>query len=235
MISLLLVEDDIALAYGVEYALKQEGFSVRTARTLAEGRKILNEEIDLILLDIMLPDGNGYDFCSEARKVRDIPIIFMTALEEEANIVLGLDIGGDDYITKPVRIKELVSRINAVLRRRDKKGIHKHQQFLESGSIKLDPFGCKVWVNEKEVSLTPAEYRLLLYMVKNHGIVLSREVILGNLWDINGSFVEGNTLNVYIKRLREKIEEDINNPKFIKTVRGRGYTWVEGVKGLDGE
>lgn len=233
MYKILLVEDDIALSYGVEYALKQEGFLVSVAKNLKEAEDSLKDQIDLILLDVMLTDGNGYDFCVKVRRNSDIPIIFMTALEEEANIVLGLDLGGDDYLTKPVRIKELVSRINAVLRRRKKESELNYTKVITSNKLTINPLTCKVHIDNCEVSLTSIEYKLLLFLIKNKGIVLSRETILNNLWDSQGSFVEGNTLNVYIKRLREKIEDDPASPKLIQTVRGLGYMWEEEVRGLE--
>jgi two-component system response regulator VicR len=227
MTRILLVEDDIALSYGVEYALKKEGFNIISSKNIKEAKEGLNEEIDLILLDITLPDGSGYDFCREVRGKSDVPIIFMTALDEEVNIVLGLDFGGDDYITKPVRIKELVSRINAVLRRRRKDGSNGQGQRLFSGDIVIEPLKCRVWINDKEVTLTAIEYKLLLLFIENKGNVLSRNTLLEKLWDVDGNFVDSNTLNVYVKRLREKLKEDIREHKYIETVRGLGYRWSE--------
>ena len=221
MTKILLVEDDIALSYGVVYALKKEGFNVISSKNIKEAKETLNKEIDLILLDITLPDGSGYDFCKEVRGKSDVPIIFMTALDEEVNIVLGLDFGGDDYITKPVRVKELVSRINA------------QGQRLFSGDIVIEPLKCKVRINDKEVILTTLEYKLLLLFIENQGNVLSRNTLLEKLWDVDGNFVDSNTLNVYVKRLREKLKEDINKYKYIETVRGMGYRWNEEVKSIE--
>ncbi|MBK1809693.1 response regulator transcription factor [Clostridium sp. YIM B02505] len=227
--NILLVEDDMALSMGMEYALKKEEFQVKVCKNLKESRMQFSDDIDIILLDIMLPDGNGYEFCKEVREKSNVPIIFMTALEEESNIVMGLDIGGDDYITKPVRIKELVSRINAVMRRR---GLEKESDSsrLISGDIIVEPLKCKVYVNKVEVQLTTAEYKLLLLLMENKGNVLPRNTILEKLWDCDGSFVDGNTLNVYIKRLREKLEEDIKASRYIETIRGFGYRWKEEVR-----
>ncbi|WP_160675854.1 response regulator transcription factor [Clostridium sp. C8-1-8] len=224
----LLVEDDIALSMGMEYALKKEGFEVKVCKNLKESRAEFNNEIELILLDIMLPDGTGYDFCQEVRKSSDVPIIFMTALEEEGNIVMGLDMGGDDYITKPVRIRELVSRINAVVRR---KGAVKEEttSTIVSGDIIIEPLKCKVYVNKIEVQFTAGEYRLLLLLIENKGNVIPRNTILEKLWDCDGNFVDGNTLNVYIKRLREKLEDDTKTSRYIETIRGFGYRWKEEV------
>lgn len=224
MSSILLVEDDGTLAYGLEFTLKNEGFNVALADTLEGARKSFkNNKFDLILLDVKLPDGTGYDFCREVRKNSSIPIIFLTAFDEEVNVVLGLDIGGDDYITKPFRIRELVSRIKAVLRRNsideNKKDV------LTFSSIKIYLQEGKITKNEQEVVLTASEYRLLLTLVKNSNKVLSRNTILENLWDIGGEFVDDNTLSVYIRRLREKIEDDAAKPSYILTVRGMGYKW----------
>lgn len=229
---ILLVEDDLSLLIGIEYTLKQEEYEVLKAKNLKCARDLLfSENIDLILLDLTLPDGSGYDLCREIReKNNNIPIIFVTACDEEANVVLGLDIGGDDYITKPIRIKELLSRIKAVLRRKQINGKKGKNTVFISGDIKLDPFKAKVEKKDNDVILTPIEYKLLLILLKNKSNVLSRNVLLEKLWDIDGSFIDGNTLNVYIKRLREKIEDNNKNPNYIKTVRGIGYKWSKDVK-----
>lgn len=224
MSNILLVEDDGTLAYGLEFALKNEGFNVALADTL-EGAKesFKNNKFDLILLDVKLPDGTGYDFCKEVRKNSNIPIIFLTAFDEEVNVVLGLDIGGDDYITKPFRIRELVSRIKAVLRRNT---IDENKNdVLTFDSIKIYLQEGKVTKSRQEIVLTALEYKLLLILVKNSNKVLSRNTILANLWDIGGEFVDDNTLSVYIRRLREKIEDDAAKPSYILTVRGMGYKW----------
>lgn len=221
---ILLVEDDEPLAMGIEYALKKQGFDVSKAKSIKEANTFFNKEIDLILLDVTLPDGNGYDFCKNVRLSSDVPIIFMTALDDEANVVFGLDIGGDDYITKPVRISELVSRINALMRRQE--STPKSTEVatsIKSGNIIVEPLKCKVCVNGEEVYLTAVEYKLLLVLIENKGKVLNRNVIIEKLWDIDGNFVDYNTLNVYMKRLREKIETAEN--KHIETVRGIGYMW----------
>ncbi|WP_251862558.1 response regulator transcription factor [Clostridium sp. Marseille-Q2269] len=237
MTNILLVEDDMALAIGVEYTLKQEKYVVKRAKNLKEAREILKEEeLHLILLDLMLPDGSGYDLCSEIRKESSIPVIFMTACDEEANVVLGLDMGGDDYITKPIRIRELLSRINAILRRKGKdielNATNIKEDNLNDNSIVLkdiviEPLKAKVFKNGEEILLTAGEYKLLLILIENKGNVLSRNVLLEKIWDVDGNFVDGNTLNVYIKRLREKIEKDPRKPEYIETVRGIGYRWGE--------
>jgi len=226
---ILLLEDDITLSIGLEYTLKKEGFTVKKAKNLKEARANIEEEdFDLLLLDLMLPDGSGYDICKEVREKGNVPVIFMTACDEEANVVLGLDIGGDDYIIKPIRIKELLSRINAVLRRHNK-GIM--EKVVVCGNIVIEPLKARVTKDSEEITLTPAEYKLLLILVENKGNVLSRNVLLQKLWDIEGDFVDANTLNVYIKRLREKIEDDFKKPKYIETIRGLGYRWSMEVRG----
>ncbi len=222
--NILLVEDDAPLSMGIEYALKKNGFTMKAAKTIQEAHRLFNPDIDLILLDVTLPDGNGYNFCKEIRTSSDVPIIFMTALDDEANVVFGLDIGGDDYIAKPVRISELISRINALMRRQ-KKSTGEGIGCIVSGNVAVEPLRCKVTIGGEEVSLTAAEYKLLLLLLENKGQVLSRNKIIEKLWDIDGNYVDYNTLNVYVKRLREKIE--IAGEKHIETIRGMGYVWKE--------
>ena len=229
MKNVLLVEDDMALSIGIEYTLKQENFNVIKVRNLKDAREKFNSEVELILLDVMLPDGTGYDFCSEVRKKSNVPIIFITAYDEEANIVLGLEIGGDDYITKPIRIKEMIARINAVLRRKTTIKKDLQSKVIISGDIVVDILKIKVFKNSKEIILTPVEYKLLMLLIKSKNNVVTREVILEKIWDVDGEFVDSNTVNVYIKRLREKIEEDSKNSVYIETVRGMGYRWREKV------
>lgn len=234
MNKILLVEDDMAITIGVEYALKKEGFSIKAAKNIKEAKESLKKEgFDLMLLDVLLPDGNGYDLCKEIREEdNNLPIIFMTACDEEVNVVLGLDIGGDDYIVKPVRIKELVSRINAILRRN--KVIKKENvKQIRTGNILIEPLKFKIFRNGQEIILTSMEYKLLLLFVENKGNVLARNTILEKLWDVDGNFVDENTLNVYIKRLREKLEENLKEPEYIQTVRGLGYRWNKEVTRLE--
>lgn len=232
MIKILFVEDDLPLALGIEYTLKQEGFDVIHAKNLNEAREqYKNNEFNIILLDVMLPDGSGYEFCKEVRVNSEIPIIFMTACDEEGNVVMGLDMGGDDYITKPIRVKELVSRINAVLRRRG--AVSKKEEInnkIISGDITIELLKYKVYKKEEVIELTTIEYKLLLLLIKNNGNVLERNLLLERLWDTDGNFVDGNVLTVYIKRLREKVEDDIKNPTYIETVRGIGYRWSKEAK-----
>lgn len=228
MIKILFVEDDLPLALGIEYTLKQEGFDVIHAKNLEEAReKYKSLAFNIILLDVMLPDGSGYDFCREIRKESEVPIIFMTACDEEVNVVLGLDMGGDDYVTKPIRVKELISRINAVLRRKGITNTKSSEEIIKTGNILIEPLKYKVYKNGLNIDLTAIEYKLLLILIKNKGNAIERVTLLEKLWDVDGNFVDGNSLTVYIKRLREKIEDDIKNPQYIETVRGIGYRWAE--------
>ncbi len=223
MTKVLVVEDDVTLAEGIRYTLVREEFQVFMAADLAEARKGFAEDcFDLVLLDVMLPDGSGYDFCKEIREKSSIPIIFLTACDDEVNVVLGLDIGGDDYIAKPFRVRELVSRIKAVLRRKSK---DQPVSNLKFGSIEVDLSKAQLSKNGQKIELTPIEWRLLTVFINNPNQVLTRATILDQLWDQSGEFVDDNTLSVYIRRLRGKIEDDPSNPKLIQTVRGMGYRW----------
>ncbi|GAA0104043.1 response regulator transcription factor [Paraclostridium sordellii] len=224
MINVLMIEDDSTIAFGVKYALEQEGFNIDICKDLESGRQnINNKEYNIILLDVMLPDGNGYEFCKEIRQTLDTPIIFLTACDEEVNIVTGLDIGGDDYVTKPFRVRELISRMNAVLRR--KCNNNENKKVVKFGDLSINTLEARVYKKGEEIFLTSVEYKLLLILIQNKNVVLSRTKILEKLWDVTYDFVNDNTLTVYIKRLREKIEDDSTNPKYILTVRGTGYKW----------
>jgi DNA-binding response OmpR family regulator len=223
---ILLVEDDMTLTMGIEYSLKNEGFQVVSAATLREAKEQLKEtDIDLILLDVTLPDGSGYELCKEIREKSEIPIIFLTACDEEVNIVLGLDMGADDYLTKPVRVRELIARINAVTRRRGLDTEEEIKDKIVFRDLMIFPLKYEVYKGGEKLFLTSAEYKLLLLLFKNRGNVLTRKKLLEKLWDIEGDFIEEKTLTVYIKRLREKLLEDKENP-FIETVRGVGYRWI---------
>ncbi|CEK30049.1 two-component response regulator [[Clostridium] sordellii] len=224
MINVLMIEDDSTIAFGVKYALEQEGFNIDICKDLESGRQnINNKEYNIILLDVMLPDGNGYEFCKEIRQTLDTPIIFLTACDEEVNIVTGLDIGGDDYVTKPFRVRELISRMNAVLRRKGNN--NENKKVVKFGDLSINTLEARVYKKGEEIFLTSVEYKLLLILIQNKNVVLSRTKILEKLWDVTYDFVNDNTLTVYIKRLREKIEDDSANPKYILTVRGVGYKW----------
>ena len=224
--NILLVEDDITLAMGNEYSLKNEGFNVYTVGKIKDAKeKISNSHIDIILLDVNLPDGNGYELCEEVRVDSEVPIIFLTACDEEVNIVMGLDLGADDYITKPVRVRELVARINAVARRKGVVSKDKEDNKIIVRDIKVLPLKYEVYKGDEKLQLTSVEYKLLLLLIENSGNVLTRKTLLEKLWDIEGDFIEESTLTVYIKRLREKLKEDKENP-YIETVRGIGYKWI---------
>lgn len=221
---ILLVEDDRTIAAGIEYSLMQEGFSTVLCHDFRSAQEFLAEElnqIDLCLFDLSLPDGSGYELCSFVKQRSDIPVIFLTAVDDEVNVVMGLDMGADDYITKPFRIRELISRIKSVLRRYNKQ-THA-STVLEIDNVRVNPLEGKVYKNGIEISLTALEYRLLLVFANHVGQVLSRNQLLEQIWDVAGDFVNDNTVTVYIKRLREKLEDDPQNPTLIKTMRGLGY------------
>ena len=198
--NILLVEDDVTLAMGIEYSLKNEGFNVKTVGKIKDAKeKISNSHIDIILLDVNLPDGNGYELCKEVRLDSEVPIIFLTACDEEVNIVMGLDLGADDYIAKPVRVRELVARINAVARRKGVLSKDKEDNKIIVKDIKVLPLKYEVYKGEEKLQLTSVEYKLLLLLIENSGNVLTRKTLLEKLWDIEGDFIEESTLTVYIK------------------------------------
>ena len=218
----LFVEDDHSIALGLEYSLKQEGYDIRTCHTVAEAKKALGEErFDLCLLDVTLPDGNGYEICKTAKRRDDVAVIFLTACDDEGNVVMGLDMGADDYITKPFRIRELLSRMKSVLRRYQK--MDSGGQVFHIGDITVYPLQAKVYKGDAELSLTAMEYRLFLTLAQAEGRILSRNQLLESLWDIGGDYVNDNTLTVYIKRLREKLGGGNGETELIRTVRGLGY------------
>lgn len=218
---LFVLEDDAAIGMGLSYSLKNEGYDVTVAKNVKSAYEILNKEtFSLYILDLTLPDGSGYDVCREIKKSGDFPVIFLMAYDDEVNVVMGLDLGADDYISKPFRIKELLARIKSVLRRYSKDS---PDGVVSVGSIKVNTNEAKVYKNGAEIILTAMEYKLLLIFINNRGKVLSRQRLLEDIWDVAGDFVNDNTLTVYIKRLRDKIEEDPAKPQIIKTVRGLGY------------
>lgn len=227
MSRLLLLEDDVSLIDGLRYSLEKDGFELEVARTVREARVCLKEghSFDLLLLDVTLPDGTGFMICEEVRSAGDTtPIIFLTASDEETSIIRGLDSGGDDYITKPFRLGELCSRIRALLRR-SAMGKQEKSGLLRSGPVTVDQFAGRAYLEGRLLDLTGAEYRLLCLFLRHDGQILTRNAILDALWDGNGSFVDDNTLSVYIRRLREKIEKNPSRPKHLMTVRGMGYRW----------
>lgn len=222
--NILLVEDDRTIASGLEYSLKQENFDTILCYDAASATTVINnsvKDIDLCIFDLNLPDGSGYDLCKLVKSHHDIPVIFLTAYDDEVNVVMGLDLGADDYITKPFRIRELISRIKSVLRRYRRHS--KPANIIEIKNIKINTLEGKVYKDGKEILLTALEYRLFLIFANHIGQVLTREQLLDRIWDAGGDFVNDNTLTVYIKRLREKLEDDPRRPKLIKTIRGMGY------------
>ena len=221
--NILLVEDDRMIIENLTEFLKTEGFQVWSADGQAKAMKILrNQHFDLILLDITLAQGNGYSTCTQIKSHYEIPIIFLTALDDEFSVVTGLDMGADDYISKPFRPRELVSRMRTVLRRNSKT-----PNFLSCREIRIDPVKGIVTKRGEEIFLSALEYRLLLVFFQHRGMVMSRSMLLEEIWDIAGEYVNDNTLTVYIKRLRDKIEDNPQEPKIIKTVRGLGYKMEE--------
>lgn len=221
--NILLVEDDRMIIENLTEFLKTEGFQVWSADGQEKAMKILrNQHFDLILLDITLAQGNGYSTCTQIKSHYEIPIIFLTALDDEFSVVTGLDMGADDYISKPFRPRELVSRMRTVLRRNSKT-----PNFLSCREIRIDPVKGIVTKRGEEIFLSALEYRLLLVFFRHRGMVMSRSMLLEEIWDIAGEYVNDNTLTVYIKRLRDKIEDNPQEPKIIKTVRGLGYKMEE--------
>lgn len=217
---ILLVEDDDMIASGLEYALTQEGYEVICCGDIASATEVIGREtLSLGILDLGLPDGSGFSLC-ETLRGKGAPVIFLTAVDDEANTVRGLEMGADDYVTKPFRLRELLARVKTVLRR---------QQGDSSPLIEIEPDirihtrQAKAYRGERELELTALEYRLLLVFAENRGRVLSRNQLLEGIWDAAGSFVEDNTLTVYVRRLREKLGDDGEQPQIIKTVRGMGY------------
>lgn len=218
---IFILEDDDAIGIGLTYSLENEGYCVTLAKTVKSAEQIIKkEDFALYILDLTLPDGSGYDVCKMIKKKGDLPVIFLTAYDDEVNVVMGFDLGADDYITKPFRVKELLMRIKSVMRRYNKEST---DGIFRVKDLVINTNEAKVYKNDCEIVLTAMEYRLLLILLNNRGKVLSRNQLLENIWDIDGDFVEDNTLTVYIKRLRDKIEEDPTKPVYIKTVRGLGY------------
>jgi len=224
MNKLLLLEDDLSLIDGLSCFLKQQGFQLDVVRTVKEANAIWADgKYDLLILDVSLPDGSGFEVCQKVRQVSKVPIIFLTALDEELNIVTGLDIGGDDYITKPFKVGVLLSRMNALLRRA--KNFGETDTEIISNGIKVLLLQGQAYQDGNLLDLTTAEYRLLCLFMQNPNIILSKGKILDKLWDGDGNYVDDNTLAVYIRRLRLKIEQNPGEPKMLLTIRGMGYKW----------
>lgn len=221
---LLLLEDDLSLIDGLSCLLKRQGFDLDVARTVKEANAVWRDgKYDMLILDVSLPDGSGFEVCQKVRQVSKVPIIFLTASDEELNIVTGLDIGGDDYITKPFKLGVLISRMNALLRRA--KNFGEVDTEITSNGIKVLLLQGQVYKDGQLLDITTAEYRLLCLLMQNPNIILSKEKILEKLWDSDGSYVDDNTLAVYMRRLRVKVEQNPSEPQMLLTVRGMGYKW----------
>lgn len=227
MSKIFFVEDDLSLISGLSFALKKQGYEVDNARTIDEAEKLWqNNKYDLAILDISLPDGSGYQLCEKIRLNSKIPIIFLTAADEETDIIMGLDMGADDYITKPFKLAVFLSKVNAILRRSN--DFNHKNTVLNSNGISVNLLNGDVTKNGETLNLTSGEYKLLCLFMENPNIILSQEQILGKLWDSNNDFIDNSTLTVYIRRLRKKIEDDPSNPTNIVTVRRMGYKWNVG-------
>ncbi len=227
---IFLVEDDSAIAKNLSLLLRGEGFAVTHAPSRSEAARCLSEHrFDLALVDISLPDGNGFAVCTEIKERQEIPVIFLTASGDEASVVTGLNMGADDYITKPFRPRELVARIKAALRKSGK-----DSSSFAVGGLSVDTASGIVKKNGSEVYLSALEYRLLLVFVSSPKSIVTRDRLLNELWDAAGEFVTDNALTVYIKRLREKIEDDPAAPQIILTVRGTGYRLGNGLPAGEG-
>lgn len=224
MKQLFLLEDDLSLINGLSFALKKQGYEVTVARTTREADALwAKETYDLAVLDVSLPDGSGFDFCRRLRETSKVPVLFLTAADEETDIIMGLDIGGDDYMTKPFKLAIFLSRINALIRRSE--NFSSTPTELVSNDIRVNLIKGEVYKKGQLLDLTASEYKLLCLFLENPDCILSPEQILGKLWDCNESYIDNNSLTVYIRRLRTKIEDDPGEPKRIVTVRGMGYKW----------
>ncbi|WP_449075290.1 response regulator transcription factor [Ruminococcus sp.] len=213
---ILLVEDNKSIIKGLEYAFAQNGYSCEYCLGLDEAVRKAPFNYDVAVLDIMLPDGNGFDLFKKIRRYSDLPVIFLTAVDDEDSVVNGLELGADDYITKPFSTRELIARIKRVANKNSKKNI------ITVSGVTLDLDKSAVFENGKQLELTALEYKLLSLLMQNAGKVVTRELIFEKIWDVSGNFVNDNTLTVYIKRIRKKLDADI-----IKTVKGMGYQVAE--------
>lgn len=224
MSRILLLEDDLSLINGLSFAFQKAGYELDVARTVKETNDIWTDgKYDLLILDVSLPDGSGFEICKKVRQISKVPIIFLTASDEEVSIIMGLDIGGDDYITKPFKLGVLMSRINALLRRA--KDFGSTDTELHSNGIKVLLLKGQAYKNDELLDLTAAEYKMLCLFMESPNVVLSKERILDKLWDCEGNYVDGNTLTVYIRRLRMKIEDNPSEPQMLLTIRRMGYKW----------
>ena len=224
MSKILLLEDDLSLVNGLTFAFQKQGYELDVAQTIVGANTLWADgKYDLLVLDVSLPDGTGFEFCKKVRQVSKVPIIFLTASDEEMNIIMGLDIGGDDYITKPFKLGVLVSRINALLRRTKDFGSVGTE--LQSNGIKVLLLQGQAFKNGELLDLTATEYKLLCLFMKNPNMVLTKEQILDKLWDCEGNYIDSSTLTVYMRRLRMKIEDNPSEPQMLLTVRRMGYKW----------
>lgn len=226
MKQIFLIEDDLSLINGLSFALKKQSYGVEVARTSAEAEQLWHKgNYDLVVLDVSLPDGSGFDLCQKIRQTSKVPIIFLTAADEETDIIMGLDIGGDDYITKPFKLSIFLSRVNALLRRSE--NFQKENTEMVSNDIRVDLLKREVYKGSSLLDLTASEYKLLCLFMTHPNMVLSGDQILAQLWDRDENYIDSSTLTVYIRRLRTKIEDDPANPQKIVTVRRMGYKWNE--------
>ncbi|MCI5691015.1 MAG: response regulator transcription factor [Clostridiales bacterium] len=223
---IFFVEDDLSLITGLSFALQKQGYDLTIARTKAEAERLWDRDrYDLVLLDVALPDGSGFDLCRKIRQTSSVPLLFLTAADEETDIIMGLDIGGDDYITKPFKLAVFLSRVNALLRRSARFDPGTECTTWNSNGIQVQRLSREVTKNGVPVDLTANEYKLLCLFLEHPNQVLSPEQILNRLWDCDGNYVDHNTLTVYIRRLRTKIEDDPAAPQNIVTIRRMGYKW----------
>lgn len=224
MSRILLLEDDLSLINGLTFAFKKENYDLDIARTIHEAHMLWADgKYDLLILDVSLPDGSGFEICKKVRQTSKVPIIFLTASDEEISIIMGLDMGGDDYITKPFKLGVLMSRINALLRR--VKNFSGEETEVCSNGIKILLLKGQVYQKGSLLDLTAGEYKLLCLFMQNPGVVLSKDKILEKLWDSDNNYVDDNTLTVYVRRLRMKIEDNPSEPQMLLTVRRMGYKW----------
>lgn len=226
MKQIFLIEDDLSLISGLTFAIQKGGYGLTVARTSAEADLMWEDgRFDLVILDVALPDGCGFDICKKIRAASTVPVLFLTAADEETDIVMGLDIGADDYMTKPFKLAVLMSKINALLRRSGNFNDGAAETEYSSGDIRVLLLKGEVYKGGELCDLTAGEYKLLCLFMENPGRVLSPEQILGRLWDCDEKYINNNTLTVYIRRLRTKIEDNPDKPERIVTVRGMGYKW----------
>lgn len=224
MSRIFLLEDDISLINGLSFAFRKQGFILDVARTLREAELLWTKgTYDLLVLDVSLPDGSGFSFCEHVRQVSKVPIIFLTASDEEVNIIMGLDIGGDDYITKPFKLGVLMSRVHALLRRA--KNFSLSDTELQSNGITARLLQGQAFKNNQPLNLTATEYKLLCLFMRNPNRILTKEQILDTLWDCEGNYIDSSALTVYIRRLRMRVEDNPSEPQMLLTIRRMGYKW----------